>query len=153
MFPHASKYGLRFISMNTRDYAGSTPYTDDEIAEFASSDVNVQVSALHNLGREFGAFMVFVCTSLGIPATTVRDGQTRGGLALLTWSFSTIGLLSIFGDPETLDDEQKSILQPYLRTAFVFGAYISPINHSQHVNPSPQIRRRRCTGTPHMWAF
>ena len=122
MLPYASKYGLRLIAINMRDYAGSTPYTDDELAEFANSDVKVQASAVRKLGREFGGFMVFVCTSLGIPATTVLDGQKRGGLAFLTWSMSNMGLVSVLGDPRTLDDAQKTILQRYLRTAFAYGA-------------------------------
>ena len=122
MLPYASKYGLRLITVNMRDYAGSTPYTDDELAQFASSDVDVQLSAVRNFGREFGAFMVFVCTWLGIPAMTVHDGKTHGGLALVTWSLSTIGILSIFGDPMTLTKKQKSVLRPYLRTVFAYGS-------------------------------
>ncbi|EKM52061.1 uncharacterized protein PHACADRAFT_128196 [Phanerochaete carnosa HHB-10118-sp] len=120
MLPYASKYGLRLITMNMRDYAGSTPYTLDELSEFTSSDIEVQASALRNFGREFACFLVYVCQSLGIPATTVCSGKVYGGLAFLAWSLSTSGLLSIFGDHKTLSDEQKAVLQPYLRTAFAY---------------------------------
>ena len=123
MLPYAPKYGLRLIAINMRDYADSTPYTDDELAELASSDVEIQASAVRKFEREFGSFMVFVCTSLGIPAVTVLGGHKRGGLAFLTWSLSNIGLVSIFGDSATLEDTQKTVLQRYLRTAFAYGAY------------------------------
>ncbi|EKM50240.1 uncharacterized protein PHACADRAFT_264862 [Phanerochaete carnosa HHB-10118-sp] len=106
--------------MNMRDYAGSTPYTSDELAAFASSDIEVQISAVRSLGCELAAFLVYVCQTLGIPARTVRDGKAYGGLAFLTWSMSTMGLLSIFGDSMTLDEAQKAVLQPYLRTAFAY---------------------------------
>ncbi|EKM52062.1 uncharacterized protein PHACADRAFT_212658 [Phanerochaete carnosa HHB-10118-sp] len=120
MFPHASKYGLRLIAMNMRDYTGSTPYTLDELSEFTRSDIEVQASALRNFGREFACFLVYVCQSLGIPATTTHEGKMRGGLAFLTWSLGNLALLSFFGDPRTLDSEQKTVLQPYLRTVFAY---------------------------------
>ena len=170
MLPYASKYELRIIAVNTRSHGGSTPYTDDELAEFASSDVEIQTSAVRKFGREVGSFMVFACTSLGIPAVTVLDGQKRGGLAFLTWSLSNMGLLSILGDPKTLDDAQKTVLQRYLRTAFAYGAYslfacypqclslepprwavygVRAISRSGHIFSSPftsHTRRRQAKG-------
>ncbi|EKM50239.1 uncharacterized protein PHACADRAFT_213982 [Phanerochaete carnosa HHB-10118-sp] len=118
MFPYATKHGLRLIAMNMRDYAGSTPYTTAELAAFVGDDVEVQASAVRSSGRELAGFLVYVCQVLKIPARTMRDGKAYGGLAFLTWSFGTMGLLSIFGDPKTLDDAQRAALQPYLRTAF-----------------------------------
>ena len=59
MMPHASKYGLRLITMNMRDYRGSTPHTDKEVAEFGSPDVEVQTYAVRKFGRVFGDFVLW----------------------------------------------------------------------------------------------
>ncbi|GJE91716.1 alpha/beta hydrolase [Phanerochaete sordida] len=120
MLPHAAKHGLRLLALNMRGYNGSTPYTAEELAAFTDEDLAVQTNALRGFGREFAGFLVYVCTVLGIPPTAVHAGETRGGLAVLTWSLSTAGLFAMLGDPATLTPAQHTALAPYLHTAFAF---------------------------------
>lgn len=120
MTPYAAQHGLRLLAVNMRGYAGSTPYTAEELSAFTSDDAETQASALRNFGREFAGFLVYACATLGIPQTAVHDGKITGGIAILTWSLSTGGLLALLGDPQTLIDEQTAMLRPYLHTAFAF---------------------------------
>ncbi|GJE91053.1 alpha/beta hydrolase [Phanerochaete sordida] len=125
LLPQASAHGLRIITMNNRDYAGSTPYTDTELAELISPDTEVQASAVRRWGGEVAAFVHFVCTTLQVPAAT----SGSGGVVLYAESLSSIAALAILGDPRTTSPELRAVLAPYLRKVvlyeppgFVFGA-------------------------------
>ena len=121
LFPRAKQRGLRLITINLRDYSGSTPYTSAELADFTNEDVAVQASAIRRLGAEIGAFLVYACTTLGVPPITTKEGKRASGLVFGTWSLSTEGLLAIFRDTQTLDKGQKDVLQRYLRKAIAYG--------------------------------
>ena len=123
MLPYATKYRLRIIAMNSRDYSGSTPYTADELSDYTSHNVDVQAFAVRRWGHEIGGFLAHVCRDLRIPRTTeAADGKT-GGLVLVTWSLSVIAGLAILGDPRTLGDELSSQLAPYLRRVIMYGTF------------------------------
>ena len=121
MLPYASKYGLRMITMDNRDYRGSTPYSDEEVADLTSSDVEVQASAVRRWGREVALFLAYVSKTLDIPPVTGEGAKRTGGLVLATWSLSVMAAFSILGDPRTLGDELAATLAPYLRKVILYG--------------------------------
>lgn len=121
MLPFGPKYHLRLIALNMRDYHGSTPYTDEEVADFLNADVEVQTSAVRMFARELAQFLEFVCKRLAIPPIKTGSGGPSGGLVCLTWSMSGMGLVSMLGDPATLGDEQKAELSPFLRKVVLYG--------------------------------
>lgn len=118
---HASKYNLRMIAVNMCDYSGSTPYTHAELASLSDPDVETQASAVRKLGRDIAAFMAYICKTKDIPPLPQDSADKSGGLVLLTWSLYTMGLLSMFGDPQTLDDSTRATLEPFLRKAIIYG--------------------------------
>lgn len=120
MLPVAPKHGLRIITMNGRDYRGSTPYTDEELADMTSPDIDVQATAVRRWGHEVALFVVYVCQRLGIPATT-RDNPATGGLVFVAWSLSGVAILSMLGDPQTMGNEVTRALAPYLRKIVLYG--------------------------------
>lgn len=108
--------------MNMRDYRGSTPYSAEEVAHITSPDIEVQTSAVRRFGQEIAKFLLYVCETKGIPQVTMDGEKKSGGLALMTWSLSNIGLLSILGDPDTLGNGKiKFTLARYLRKAILYG--------------------------------
>jgi hypothetical protein len=115
------------ISMNMRDYAGSTPYTPSERAEVGSPDLEVQSNAIRRRAREISAFLLFLCKTLNIPPLSMSDeagGENgrAGGFVLLCWSLANMFLTSMLGDPMTLDEPTKSALSPFWRKAIIYGA-------------------------------
>ncbi|GJE91024.1 hypothetical protein PsYK624_071720 [Phanerochaete sordida] len=120
MLPLAAKHGLRIITMNNRDYRGSSPYTPEELADFRNPDVEVQASAVRRWGREVGQFLAYVCQTLHIPATVNDGAKQAGGVTLLTWSLSCIAPLAILGDARTLGDGLAGTLAPYFRRVILY---------------------------------
>lgn len=121
MLTHASKYGLRMITMNCRDYRGSSPYTAEELAELHNPDVEVAASTVRRWGREVALFLAYVCQTLRIPATTGQGVKQDGGLVLVTWSLSGIAAMSILGDPRTVGTDLESTVARYLRKVILYG--------------------------------
>lgn len=125
LLPVAAQHGLRIITMNNRDYTGSTPYTDAELAEFVSADTEVQAAAVRRWGHEIASFIRVVCETLGVPATV----GGAGGVVLVAEALSVIAALALLGDARTLDPELRTAIAPFLRSVvlfdppgFVFGA-------------------------------
>ncbi|GJE91029.1 hypothetical protein PsYK624_071770 [Phanerochaete sordida] len=116
MLPLAGAYSLRIIAMNNRDYAGSTPYTDAELADLVDNDVEVQAAAVRRLGRETASFLRFVCERLEVlPITT-----GSGGVVLVAEGLANISALAILGDVRTMGPELSAALGPYLRKVMLF---------------------------------
>ncbi|GJE91098.1 hypothetical protein PsYK624_072470 [Phanerochaete sordida] len=120
MLPLAPKHGLRLITMNSRDYRGSTPYTTEELADMTSPDIEVQASAVRRWGREVAQFLAYVCQTLRIPATVGAENKQAGGLVLAVWSLSGAAALALLGDPRTMGTELTSTLAPYLRKIILY---------------------------------
>ncbi|EKM49951.1 uncharacterized protein PHACADRAFT_130381 [Phanerochaete carnosa HHB-10118-sp] len=122
MLPLASKYGLRIITMNSRDYRDSTPYTAEELSHMTSPDLNVQASAVRRWGREVALFLAYVCQTLRVPAIAGEGVRKEGGLVLTAWSLSGITILSILGDSQTLGSDLTAALAPYLRKVVLYDS-------------------------------
>ncbi|EKM49940.1 uncharacterized protein PHACADRAFT_213720 [Phanerochaete carnosa HHB-10118-sp] len=120
MLPYAPKHGLRMITMNCRDYRGSSPYTTEELADIVSSDIDVQASVVRKWGREVALFLAYVCQVLRTPAIAGEGAKKEGGVVLVTWSSGGIAALSILGDPQTLGDDLAATLTPYLRKIILY---------------------------------
>lgn len=132
MLPIAATHGLRIFTMNMRDYRDSSPYTDEELDAMSSPDIEVQASVVRGIGQDIANFMAYVCKTKGIPRL-VRDGERKtGGVVLMTWSRSNIGLLSILGDPRTLEGETKDILSLYVRKMVLYGTSRNSATRSSH---------------------
>ncbi|GJE91026.1 hypothetical protein PsYK624_071740 [Phanerochaete sordida] len=108
------------ITINCRDYRGSSPYTAEELAELHNPDIEVAASTVRRWGREIALFLAYVCQTMGIPATTGKGAKEDGGLVLVTWSLSGIAALSILGDPRTLGNGLANTLPQYLRKVILY---------------------------------
>ena len=146
MLPYASNYGLRIFTMNMRDYRDSSPYSPEELADLASTEIEVQASAVRQFGhspeeladlasteievqasavrqfgREIAGFIKHVCTTKSIPQVVCDGDRKTGGVVLMTWSMSGLAVLSILGDPDTLESQDKAVLSQYLRKVILYG--------------------------------
>lgn len=125
MFPHARAHGIRLISMNMRDYTGSTPYSSEERDELESQDLSIQRAAIRRMAREVSSFLVFVCTELKIlRRERMEDGAVTGGFVLVSWSLGNLFVASLLGDPHALDDATKATVEPFWRKVVMYGELI-----------------------------
>ena len=121
LFEHAAAHGVRIITANVRDYPGSTPYTQDELERFWSTDMGVFRAATRDKGLELGTFLVNVITSEDVPVTENVDGKESGGVVLVCWSFGNIWSMSLLANEQELDVSKRDILRRYLRVAVMYG--------------------------------
>ena len=122
MFPLAKQHNLRIIVPNLRDYPGSTPYTQAELALLLSKDPSNQRIAVCALGQELATFLRNIVTVENLPPVRTVSGRKENGLALLGWSLGSVWTLSMLGNEESMDDETKKVLRRSMRTLVLHGA-------------------------------
>jgi hypothetical protein len=82
MIPFAVTNRVRLIFVNQRDYPGSTPLLDAELAELGSSDLKTRAKALAQQGLDIGLFLAWLIREANIPPVVIdQDGKQQGGIA------------------------------------------------------------------------
>ncbi|KAI0342328.1 hypothetical protein BDW22DRAFT_185251 [Trametopsis cervina] len=120
LFPYASGSNLRFITLNMREYPGSSPLTDTELDRFQSPDVDLQAAALRDQGIEVANAIAHLIYELNIPSPNVSRGQRTGGTSIVAWSQSNAYVLAILANTSKLDPRVNSILEQHLRIIFLY---------------------------------
>ncbi|KAH8114810.1 Alpha/Beta hydrolase protein [Phellopilus nigrolimitatus] len=120
LLPLAHKHGLRVIALNRRDYVGSTPFSNSDLDVINGKDDRAHRDFLRKRGLEIARFLVWVIKEKKIPHAS-EDG-TSGGLALLGWSQGNVTTLSFLAHLNSYPHEIVAILEPYLRTFFLYDA-------------------------------
>lgn len=118
-FPYARHHKVRIITMNMRDYFGSTPYAADEMLAFTNPDTCAE--AVRGWAREIASFLLYVAEHLGVPKLEKSSTGDTGGIVVVPWSLSNATILSMFGDPGALDVKSRAGLAPYLRKVIMNG--------------------------------
>ena len=87
MLQFAAAYRARLILVNRRDYPGSTPFPDTELAALGSGNLRTRAKALAQQGLDIGLFLAWLVREEEIPPVSIDpDGNRRGGVALVAWS-------------------------------------------------------------------
>lgn len=105
--------------MNRRDYKGSTPFSDAELAQLNNGTDSQRADFLTARGVELGVFIdqFIQQNSLPLPST---DGST-GGVAILGWSVGNVVTLSSIANFKALSSEAQSRLATYIRLLVMNG--------------------------------
>ncbi|KAJ7165654.1 Alpha/Beta hydrolase protein [Mycena crocata] len=106
--PFAQPNGLRIISVNRREYPGSSPYSAEELTVFGEGTEVERASLLEQQGRDLAMFLQGLVEELAIPQA--------GGIALMGWSMGTLFLLSLIASMETLPNATKDTLSAFVHT-------------------------------------
>lgn len=134
MIPFAAANRVRLILVNRRDYPGSTPFSDAELAELGSSHLETRAKALAQQGTDIGLFLTWLVREKKIPAMTVdRRGKKKGGIVLLAWSLAHTPLAGFLASANKLPADALRTLEPCLRAYCIFG------EHHFSVPPAPVL--------------
>ena len=124
MIPFAAANRVRLILVNRRDYPGSTPFSDAELAELGSSDLETRAKALAQQGLEIGLFLAWLIREENIPPVVIdRDGKRQGGIALVAWSLAHTPLAGFLAHADSLPTDVLRVLDPCLRAYCIFGEH------------------------------
>ena len=122
MIPFAAANRVRLVLVNRRDYPGSTPFLDAELAALGSSDVETRARALARQGVDVGLFLAWLVRVENIPPVSVdRDGNKQGGIALVAWSLAHTPLAGLLAHADALPPDAVRVLDPCLRSYCIFG--------------------------------
>ncbi|KAJ7824851.1 Alpha/Beta hydrolase protein [Mycena leptocephala] len=106
--PLAQPNSLRIISVNRREYPGSSPYSAQELAAFAEGTDAERASLLKQQGRDLAMFLDGLLSELSIPQT--------GGIALIGWSMGTLFVLALIASIDTLPTATQERLSSFVHT-------------------------------------
>jgi len=114
--------GFRFVAINRRPFAGSTPFNAEEI----NLIVNVVDSAekraafIEARGHEYGTFIDIFTQRFGLPPVS-NDGKI-GGSIVLGWSMGSQFAAATLAYAPTLPSDVRSRLSQHIRALVVYDA-------------------------------
>ncbi|KAF5350812.1 hypothetical protein D9758_010371 [Tetrapyrgos nigripes] len=109
---HSPTLNLRTVILTCRGYPGSTPFSEQELADQANGDTGF----MKGLGAVMKDFLKEFISREGIPKA--GEGRGSGGVVILGWSAGCIQAMSLFWDPDTRifedDEEGYELLKGYV---------------------------------------
>ncbi len=119
-----SRLQLRLISLNLRDYPGSTPYSDAKLNALKGLNAGIQTAAIAIHGLELTEFLIHVAKNLCIPKISSSNEKLIGGVSVLTWSLGGMAALSLLSHVDKIEDGRHRFLDECLRSVVLYGEYL-----------------------------
>lgn len=149
MIPFAAANRVRLVLVNRRDYPGSTPLSDVELAELGSSHLKTRAKALAQQGTDIGLFLAWLVRKEKIPAMRVDwRGKRQGGIVLVAWSLAHTPLAGLFASADTLPADVIRTLEPCLRSYCIFGEQMFGTHPAHQPSLRPCRRAARVVRAP-----
>lgn len=146
---HAADYNLRLVTVNNRDYYGSTPLSTSDFEALRSADLDIQRAMVHARGLEIAAFLLWLIRKENLPRRPiVGQGKRNGGITLLGWSWGNTMTMSFLAQASRLPEEDRSILDVFLRTFTMYGETDFSVWHGVHSLASIIDSARHGLGVP-----
>jgi len=117
--PFGSPNGIRIIAINRRDYPGSTPFTEEEVAAIKSDEYTNDDLRAFMLARttEFAKFAEYLVIS-GISKEVVNG---KGGIAIVGWSLGQAYVTNFIEDVKKLEVGLREMVEKNVRCVVAFG--------------------------------
>jgi hypothetical protein len=116
----APTHSVRLIAVQRRDYPGSTPLQDAELAPLASGDPASVLRFFLARSIELAAFVQHV-VNLGIPPLKNDGRNCVGGIALTGWSLGNLYGLSLLDHVEELPKPLAEVIKTHVKTYVAYG--------------------------------
>jgi hypothetical protein len=124
LYPHALSQNIRIVSVNDREYPGSSPFNSREMNNMLSNDPKHQATWLRELGIQMATFIAHFIKKENIPPPQRISGKDVGGVCFLAWSLGNNTLFSLLAHLALLDPSITSVLEHYVRTMVVYGRLV-----------------------------
>ena len=106
---------MRIISVNRREYPGSSPYSPEELTAVLDGTEAERANLLEQQGRDLELLVDGLIEELLIPQA--------GGIALVGRSMGTIFALSLISSTETLPAATKVRLSNFVHTVIMLRSF------------------------------
>ncbi|KAF9530737.1 hypothetical protein CPB83DRAFT_762488 [Crepidotus variabilis] len=132
----AASRNLRTISVNRRDYPGSTPFTDQDLVDVK----NGKQGSIDSYAVLMVDFICYVADNLQIPPASVD--HSSGGIALVGWSHGGAVALWTLSNPEVVSCPQIATLEKFLKTVIMYDSAVQslgfPVPKAEPVGDEPK---------------
>ncbi|TCD61963.1 hypothetical protein EIP91_007673 [Steccherinum ochraceum] len=118
--PYVASLHLRLVLLNLRENGQSTRYSDDEAKILGGADLEPKVAFMKERVKELAAFFVWYIQKEKIPLVKEVDGGKTGGFTWVAWSGGNAYAVPFFGFPEVIPEDQRSLIEKYMRTYVMF---------------------------------
>ncbi|KAI0337945.1 alpha/beta-hydrolase [Trametopsis cervina] len=126
LFPFAPSHNARFVTVNSREYSGSSKFRPDELESLTTGNKDEQAAVISGLGTELAVFLFRFIQLREIPAVTRNpDGSQSGGVVFVTWSFGCVTLLSLLAHASDLPQDIRAGLEGYLRMVVAYDGSLT----------------------------
>ncbi|KAF8893775.1 hypothetical protein BD779DRAFT_1435527 [Infundibulicybe gibba] len=114
LYSLVEQQNLRIVTVQRRDYPGSTPYTDEELDDLR----NGRKSFLDRLGILLAHFLEYLIREHNVPKTSMD--RSSGGFSILGWSMGTATAMSLLSDPTIIPRDTYLLLEQYVTNLVLY---------------------------------
>ncbi|KAK1228857.1 hypothetical protein PQX77_008099 [Marasmius sp. AFHP31] len=135
---HAHAYNFRIVALNRRDYAGSSPISD-ELATLRGKDEPLARKFFDNMGLHLALFIKKLVEEEDVPPILGPENEKRrGGIAVMGWSQGTMTAIAPFGNPGHMDEAVYQVLEKYVKDLILYDPPFSSLG----LSPSSSINAK-----------
>ncbi|KAH8111951.1 hypothetical protein DFH11DRAFT_559094 [Phellopilus nigrolimitatus] len=118
LLPLAPLHAIRLVLVNRRDYPGSSPYTDTDLAQINGNDAIAHDNFQRARGIELATFVRCFVELEKVPQAS-PDGKS-GGVSLTGWSSGNFYTLPLLAYADSIPAETREAIAPFLRSLIIF---------------------------------
>jgi hypothetical protein len=108
--------------LNRRDFHGSTPYSDDELAIIQDGNNPKALKQFRaDRGHEIGRFIYNIIEKEHLPHVKHKATEIEGGVVLMGWSLGNSFGFAMLAHMRSMHPEMAVVLQEYVHTYIAFG--------------------------------
>lgn len=113
--------GFRFVAINRRPFAGSTPFNSTEINLITNvdDDAEKRTAFIEARGHEYAYFIDIFAQKFGLPP--ISNHSQIGGSIVLGWSMGSLFAAATIAYAPTLPIDLRSRLAQNIRSLVVYG--------------------------------
>ncbi|KAI0092161.1 hypothetical protein BDY19DRAFT_990897 [Irpex rosettiformis] len=121
LFPYAAAHNLRLIAINQREYPGSSPLSEAQLALFHSTDEEDQESVVVDCSRDLAHFVAWVVKHEHTPAPgKTASGKKTGGIGMWGWSAGCATLFGMLANLHSFDEALRNTLEENVTTLVIY---------------------------------
>lgn len=117
MLALAPRTGIRIVSINRRDFRGSTPFPKEEINALDSASNEQLAEWYRQRGREIATFIDTFVKANKCPEANGNTGVSGGGIGLVGWSLGATFVCSFFAHMDIYSPDKQAYFKRNLRAA------------------------------------
>ena len=125
---HSSESNVRFVSINRRDYPGSTPFSPRDLDAFSSSDGEDRRVFLRDRGAEIVTFICNFIEQNGL--LPISSDRKSGGFAVVGYGFGSVFALAAVANLDTLPVSFQTRWGAHMRGLLLHGEFRFPTSAS-----------------------